>query len=101
MFEHRRGAVGKLGGFFKGSTDIPVHVIDDVCTVVGNSRYRFANNLPGYRQKKTKPVDKILESWIDDLGDEATLDKLFEAMHLAKLFYDLEKHITERLEDAT
>lgn len=71
-----------------------------VCDLVSSGRVsRFANNLKDYSKTETNAVEKILERWINELRDKATLEQLFSAMYLTNLFAELTRHIEKIIKE--
>lgn len=100
----RRGAADKLGGFWKGWTDIPVDVINNVSDlVVGSSAASaLSDALLGSKSDSSSAADNSreavsgkLKAWIDKEGDKALLEILFQAVHGLDLFEALARKMDE------
>lgn len=103
---YRRSAAARLGGFWDQWTDIPVDILHQVCGLVADRPYPFADYLGvsnidilGKRKAET-PVEltrQIMEIWVAREGTEATLEVLFVALERMKLLRALEASVKKSM----
>ena len=88
---------------WKGGTAFPVDVLKDVCSIVvsRNKERILADHLPDYHAISTQPAHQMLKGWIEEKGDDATLDSLFQVVYEAGLLDALERDIERRIEQQT
>jgi ankyrin repeat protein len=95
-----RNEADRLGGLWKGGTAFPIHVLKDVCSIAAkrNRERILADHLPDYRVVSAQSAHQMLKGWIEEKGDDATLESLFQAAYEAGLFDALEQEINRRIE---
>jgi hypothetical protein len=99
-FVYSRNEADRLGGLWKGGTAFPIHVLKDVCSIAAkrNRERILADHLPDYRVVSAQSAHQMLKGWIEEKGDDATLESLFQAAYEAGLFDALEQEINRRIE---